>query len=80
MYKSVVKLSHACTEDGSLRFCIDYRKLNSATNDMYPLPRINDILDTLGKTRYFTSLDLAAGYWQIEMEPESRSKSAFVTN
>ena len=64
-------------KDGSLRFCIDYRKLNSVTKkDVYPLPRIDDILDTLGETCYFTSLDLAAGYWQIEMEPESRSKSA----
>ena len=68
-------------KDGSLRFCIDYRKLNSMMEkDVYPLPRIDDILDTLGETRYFTSLDLAAGYWQIEMDPESCEKSAFVTH
>lgn len=68
-------------KDGSLRFCIDYRKLNSMMEkDVYPLPRIDDILDTLGETHYFTSLDLAAGYWQIEMEPESCEKSAFVTH
>ena len=50
-------------KDGSLRFCIDFRKLNSITKkDVYPLPRIEDILDTLGETKYFTSLDLASGY------------------
>ena len=51
-------------KDGSLRFCIDYRKLNSMTKkDVYLLPRIDDILDSLGETRYLTSLDLAAGYF-----------------
>ena len=48
--------------------------------DVYPLPIIDDILDTLGTSQYFSSLDLSAGYWQIELEPESRSKSAFVTH
>ena len=62
-------------KDGSLRFCIDYRKLNSVTKKaVYPLLRI----DTLRETRYFT--DLVVGYWQIEMEPESREKSAFITH
>ena len=46
--------------------------------DVYPLPRIDNILDRLGKSRYFTMLDLASGYWQIEMDPASREKSAFV--
>ena len=67
--------------DGSLCFCVDYRKLNAVTKkDVYPLPRIDDILDTLGKSRYFTTLDLASGYWQIEMDPASQEKSAFVTH
>ena len=62
-------------KDGSLRFCIDYRKLNSVTKkNVYPLLRI----DTLRETCYFT--DLVVGYWQIEMEPESREKSAFITH
>ena len=47
---------------------------------MYPLPRIDDILDTLGETKYFSSLDLCSGYWQIELHPDSRPKSAFVTH
>ena len=56
--------------DGSLRFCIDYRKLNAITKkDVYPLPRIDDILDTLGQACYFSTLDLASGFWQIEMDP-----------
>ena len=59
----------------------DYRKLNSVTKkDVYPLPRIDDILDTLGQAHYFTTLDLASGYWQIELDPATREKSAFTTH
>ena len=68
-------------KDGKLRFCVDYRRLNAATRkDVYPLPRIDDILDTLGRVKYFTSLDLASGYWQVGLEEESRQKSAFTTH
>ena len=50
-------------KDGSHRFCVDFRKLNSMTKkDVYPLPRVDDILDTLGNAKYFTTLDLASGY------------------
>jgi len=50
-------------KDGSLRFCIDYHGLNSVTKtDQFPLPQIDDLLDQLGKTKYFTALDLASGY------------------
>ena len=48
--------------------------------DVYPLPRIDDILDTLGEMKYFSSLDLCSGYWQIELHPDSWPKSAFVTH
>ena len=68
-------------KDGNLRFCIDYRKLNSVTKkDQYPLPRIEDILDAVGGMHYFSTLDLASGYWQIEMRDEASQKSAFATH
>ena len=67
-------------KDGSLRFCIDYRALNSVTKaDTFPLPRIDDLLDQLGRSKYFSTLDLASGFWQIKVHPKSREKTAFVT-
>ena len=66
--------------DGSLRLCVDYRALNSKTiRQSYPLPRIDDCLDKLGKAKYFTKLDLLSGFWQIPMEKESQKKTAFTT-
>ena len=68
-------------KDGTLRFCIDYRKLNAVTKtDSFPLPRIDDLLDELGQSRYFSTLDLASGYWQIRVHPASQEKTAFVTH
>lgn len=67
-------------KDGSTRFCIDYRKLNSITKpDVYPLPRLDDALDRLQGCKYFTTLDLISGYWQVELESNDAEKSAFVT-
>ena len=67
--------------DGTLRFCVDYRALNSVTKlDVFPLPRINDLLDQLGKSRYFTTLDLKSGYWQIRVHADSQEKTAFITH
>ena len=64
-------------KDGCLRFCVDYRKLNAVTKlDVFPLPRIDD---SLAHTQYFTTLDLASGYWQVPMEPQSQEKTAFCT-
>lgn len=63
------------------RIVIDYRKLNDKTiEDKYPLPNIADILDKLGKAQYFTTLDLANGFHQIEMEPQDVHKTAFSTD
>ena len=68
-------------KDGSLRFCVDFRRLNSiTTKDVYPLPRVDDILDTLGNARYFTTLDLASGYWQVPLDDDARPKTAFTTH
>ena len=65
-------------KDGTHRFCIDYRDLNAVTvPGTFPLPRIDDLLDQLGQSRFFSTLDLASGYWQIH--PDSRKKTAFVT-
>jgi len=67
-------------KDGSWRFCIDYRKLNSVTHhDAYSLPRIDATLDSLVGCRYFTTLDLAAGYWQVKLEEDDKEKTAFST-
>ena len=68
-------------KDGTLRFCIDYRGVNAVTKkDAYPLPRIDACLDALTGSRWFSTLDLASGYWQVAMEEGSREKTAFYTH
>ena len=67
-------------KNGTLRFCVDYRKLNAVTRkDAFPLPRVDDTLDTLGDSRWFSTLDLISGYWQVKVHPEDREKTAFCT-
>lgn len=67
-------------KDGSCHFYVDYWRLNSITKkDVYPLPRIDDILDTLEGTIFFLSLHLVAGYWQIGMDDEPKAKSVYIT-
>ena len=68
-------------KDGGLRFCVDYRALNAVTQkDVFPMPRIDDMLDQLGAKKIFSTLDARTGYWQICMDPSSREKTAFATH
>ncbi|XP_039862407.1 uncharacterized protein LOC120718122 [Simochromis diagramma] len=67
-------------KDGSLRICIDFRKLNAISEfDAYPMPRIEDLLEKIGAARYITTLDLCKGYWQVPLEESSRQYTAFRT-
>ena len=66
--------------DGTNRMWIDYRKLNEiTTKDAYPLPRIGQTIDALQGAGYFSSLDLASGYWQVPAAEKDRHKTAFCT-
>ena len=65
-------------KDGDYRFCVDFRRVNSVTKkDAHPMPRIDEILDQLGGARYFSTLDLASGYWQVPLREEDMEKTAF---
>jgi len=66
-------------KDGFLRFCVDYRKGNEITHkDAYPIPRIDDTLDTLAGSKCFSTLDLKSGYWQVEVDPQHREKNSIL--
>lgn len=66
--------------DGSLRLCIDFRKLNNVTRtDAYPIPRPEDCIDRIGKAQYVSKFDLLKGYWQVPLSERAKEVSAFVT-
>ena len=67
-------------KDGTNRMCIDYSKFNEiTTKDAYPLPRIGQTIDALQGAGYFSSLDLASGYWRVPVAEKDRHKTAFCT-
>ena len=67
-------------KEGSLRLCVDYRQMNFITQmDAYPMPRIDDLIDRLGKAKYITTLDLTRGYWQVPVVEEDQHKTAIAT-
>ena len=67
-------------KDGGVRWCIDYRALNNVTKkDVFPLPLIEECIDTLSGTEFFSTLDMASGYWQIKLDEADRHKTAFIT-
>jgi len=64
----------------TFRFCVDYRRLNKVTIlDAFPMPRIDNLIDKVGKAKFLTKIDLSKGYWQVPLEEEAVLISAFVT-
>ena len=68
-------------KDRDTWFCVDYRKLNDTmVKDAYPLPKIDDTLDMLAGKQWFSTLDLASGYWQVSLSRDARAKTVFATH
>ena len=67
-------------KDGKWQFCVDYRQLNAVTEpDVFPLPRIDESLEALSGNKFFSTLDLLSGYWQVPLSPDAQEKSTFIT-
>ena len=66
-------------KDGSLRLCVDYRKLTSITVfDAHPIPRVDEVVEKIGNAKVISSIDLSKGYWQISLSEACQKKSAFL--
>ena len=67
-------------KDGTICLCVNYRKLNGLSRaDAHPMPRIDELIDRLGKAKFVTTLDLTWGYWQVPVAESAREKTAFGT-
>ena len=67
-------------KDGSMRLCVDYRRLNSVSRtDAYPMPRVDDLIDRIGGAKFITTLDLSKGYWQVPVREQDRPKTTFTS-
>ena len=67
--------------DGTLLFCVDYRRLNAVTvRDAYPIPRMDECTDSLGDAQIFSALDANTGYWQIPIATKDQDKTTFTTD
>ena len=65
-------------KDGSLWFCIDFHRLNARTKkDAYPLPRMQETMESMVGARHFSCMDLKSGFWKVKMADESRQYTAF---
>ena len=68
-------------KDGTLRMCVDYQRLNVVSRvDAYPMPRVDDLIDRLGKAKFIITLDLSRGYWQVPVREDAHAKTAFTTS
>lgn len=77
----LVPKKNALGEILEVRFCVDYRKLNSVTvTDPYPLPRMDDLIERLSQAKFISIIDLKNAYWQLDLAEESRDKTAFITH
>ncbi|KYO38430.1 hypothetical protein Y1Q_0015673 [Alligator mississippiensis] len=65
-------------QDGTIRFCVDYSKLNTITSsNAYPVPRMDSLLDTVGRAKFISTLNLSKRFWQMALDLDTIAKSAF---
>ena len=67
-------------KDGTMRMCVDYSRLNAVSlSDAYPMPRVEDLIDGMGRAKFITTLDLTRGYWQVPVAEGTKHLTVFTT-